>query len=200
MSFNPQSREKLGPYWAALGEFAYYYGWLEFAMLRTLVFYTGTPEPTAQAVYSGVRLRQAISFVRRTAEAKGEELPPELEEAFTKMATITDARDRLLHHGLQFEDPEGDSAFISDERRNLPTRARREAITPKDIHDLAADTIVCWARLVVFNSDFKSHPTPFLEGWRDAAKNRPWRYKSASPSPAKQAPRPKKPRARPQKA
>lgn len=174
MARNRYTKKRYGAYWMALGEFAYYFSKVEYAMMRTLIIFTRVREPIAKAVYSGTRIRTAISFIRRASEETGKTIPAEVDEAFSKIAMINTQRDRLFHYG--FEIDENENAFVSDLDRNITSKAINEPIGVEDLKNLSRDTVTCWARLVVFNHAMLRVPHPSQEAWENAAK-RPWRYK-----------------------
>lgn len=196
MARSRYTKKRYGPYWEALGRFAYYFSRVEQAMRRTLILSTKTEEPVAKAIFSGTRTREAIAFVKRALAEMGKPLPREIKEAFQKIAIINGQRDRILHLGIEIDEDE--NAFVSDEDMTVSSKARKDPISVSDLRALSSDTIVCWARLVVFNRTMIGSPHPSQKAW-ERASQRPWRYKPPQPSPKKSPRLPKRKRSpRPQ--
>ncbi|AQR74937.1 hypothetical protein [Sphingomonas sp. LM7] len=148
-TFDPHDEDMLRGYWQALGRFVFYYAYLEDAMQQTLRRVTRTPPAVGKAIFSGVRVSQAISNIRRTYEARGEAVPAFLEETMQKAGAINSERDRILHHGIYFR--AWDEGIVTDQARQLDRKVRTTQITVPLLDDLNWDTMVVWSRLVVFN-------------------------------------------------
>jgi hypothetical protein len=194
MPFNidPSDPTKLPPYWEALGRFIYYYSRVENAMKITLRLVTRTRPATARALFSGVRIRGAIDFIRRTREEEGRKIPKYVEEAFGHIAGITTERDRILHYGIHFYET-GD--FVTDENAQITSKVRVTQITVDDLRDMAGDTIVVWARLLIYNQSLvrRKQPWPNRPAWVEASR-RPWRYRPPQPARDQGKPRGTKPK------
>ena len=181
MSFNvdPSDPTKLPPYWEALGRFVHYYSRVENTMKATLRLVSRTSPATARALFSGVRIRNAIDMIRRAREEQGRKIPKYVEEAFDHIAGITTERDRILHYGIHFYET-GD--FVTNANAQIASKVRVTQITVNDLYDMAGDTVVVWARLVIYNQSLvrRKQPWPNRTAWVEASR-RPWLYKSPQP-------------------
>lgn len=175
---DPNDASKLTGYWEALGRFIHYYSRVENTMKITLRLVTETSEETARAVFSGVRVRDGIKYIRRTLNERGNRVPLRVDEAFERLSAITTARDRILHYGIQFDD---DGDWVTDELFQVSATAKKTPISAKAIRDMANDTIVIWARLVVYNRQLLRGPRPANHPKWVGAGRRSWRYKPPQP-------------------
>jgi hypothetical protein len=74
-------------YWSALGEFMDTFAAVEAAMQIVLWHYARTSIPIARAIFSGVRIKEAIGFVNRICEIGGPtaDLRDDLKYVFTQL-------------------------------------------------------------------------------------------------------------------
>lgn len=88
-------------YYEALGEFIDEFAKVEAALHLTLWRYAKTPAPIAQAVFSGVRVDGAISFINRIFEVAdhSDEAKADLGHIFKQLKLINDARNLIIHYG-----------------------------------------------------------------------------------------------------
>lgn len=118
-------------YFEALGRFCHEYATLEAVIFNTLRFYAKIPNPMARAVFSGVRVRTAMDFIRRICQIydPGEENKNDLKNIFPQLAAITTLRDDILHQGSVLTDDKG--RITSNVVRNL---------TPEKLVERSAST------------------------------------------------------------
>jgi hypothetical protein len=134
-----------------------------------------------------------MALIRRAFEERGREVPEILNDAFVKIAELTSQRDKIFHYGIAFTD-EGD--FVTDEGRTIAARAQRYPISVKRLDDLAADTVTCWAKLVVWHRSLKpAQQHDYHQDWVEASR-RSWLHKSPLPVRVKSRRQTKKPQSR----
>jgi hypothetical protein len=87
-------------YYEALGRFVAQFAGVEATLFWALIFHGKINQKVAQAIFSGTRVDQAMSFISRICEAidPGEERRSELRDVFTQLRAINDVRNSLLHH------------------------------------------------------------------------------------------------------
>lgn len=90
--------EDVAAYYRALGEFVDTFANVEEVMFLYLAALVGVDHDTARAVFSGVRIRDAISYIKRIAEVRGAQLAAELDEVLGQLQIINDVRNLILHH------------------------------------------------------------------------------------------------------
>jgi uncharacterized glyoxalase superfamily protein PhnB len=162
-------------YWRALGKFAHRYAEVEFALNHVLRIAAGVSVKNAQALFSGVRAREAMTFIRRIYESRGEPLDPWLARAFPRLADITTVRDKILHQGFRFK---GQRVFASDLHRNMPEKASSLLVSVDDLDALEVDINIIHACLNVYWIEQRWPSKDGLEleeTTRHASE--PWRYK-----------------------
>lgn len=174
------SDDLLAPYWLALGKFVHRYAEIEAAMHQVLRIVSDVPDRTAQALFSGTRVSQATDIVKRLYTARRAHLPLYLQKAFSQIGVVNKARDRLLHHGMQFEHGK---IIVTDESKNIPSRAFKHVISVADMEALEEDATTIQACLVCFWIESRrpdliggEHHT----GWVSLAQAQ-WRYSQPKP-------------------
>jgi hypothetical protein len=99
----PEGKERIRAYYEALGQFAAMYAETEAVMQRVLWHYAKTPSAISRSVFSGTRIRQGCTFIRRICEATSvsDAIQKELDYLFKQLNDITNARDWILHYGAR---------------------------------------------------------------------------------------------------
>jgi hypothetical protein len=90
--------EDVAAYYRALGEFVDTFANVEEVMFLYLSALAGVDHDTARAVFSGVRIRDAISYIKRISEVRGVQLAAELDDVLGQLQIINDVRNLILHH------------------------------------------------------------------------------------------------------
>lgn len=167
-------------YWYALGKFVHRYAEIELTLHQVLRIVSGLNEQTAKVIFSGARVGGTKDMIKRFYTARKKPLPDELARAFERIDSLTKARDRLLHNGIQFE---RGKAIVTDESKNMAERAFKHTVSTADLDDLEADAITVNACLNIFwirerRPDLLNAPTH--QGWAELARS-PWRYKQPKP-------------------
>ena len=91
-------------YYYELGLFVQHFSKIETLLQYALWFYSDTSEQTARAVFSGVRVEQAVSFIKRLHRSKDIEMHPLLSASLDQIGVINAARNLIVHYGARFED------------------------------------------------------------------------------------------------
>lgn len=167
-------------YFQALGFFVHRFAETEKLLALALWQLSGISVEKARAVFSGVRVDGATSFITRLLVATNapQDVRDEHQYLFTQLGHITKLRNSILHYGTEFA---GD-AFV--------TSNRFVAITPDRIEERPASAEVLWAaqydlgrinwRLGAEMSRGSGTPRHFfteVANW-----NEPWRYTPPSPT------------------
>jgi hypothetical protein len=92
-------KEVIG-YYRALGEFVELFADVEGVLFLYLYTLVGVDEATAKAVFSGVRVHEAISFIRRLAEVRTHGIPATIDAVLAQLLIINDARNMILHNSM----------------------------------------------------------------------------------------------------
>src|SRR5262245_38145535 len=84
-------------YWVALGRFIHKFSQTENMVVVLLAVVAGLDVADQRALFSGTRVTDACNFVRRLFEAKGRELPKDLQRAFEQLAAINGTRNDIVY-------------------------------------------------------------------------------------------------------
>lgn len=165
----------LNAYWLALGKFIHCFSMLEVALQYALWNKSGVDAPTAQALFSGVRAREALNMLKRLHEAEDNALAPELQRVAERFGVVMTVRNDIVHHGISIDDGQ---TVISSTERNLPGHGRQLPISPTVLDDLTTDVRTMTACINLFNARFSDlRPVELREAlWSNSAQL-PWRYK-----------------------
>ena len=161
-------------YHLALGRFIDAFSTAEHNLKFALASVANVPRETAQAIFSGVRVKPAIDFIRRIFESRKESIPPDINNALNHMAAILSARDDIVHYGANVDGNE----FITT---NAPHTIPRQSKTKRrDIEDLGAMTedLLTIGHLLIWMM-VKDNPNAFPEALEllDKAAHAPFRYR-----------------------
>ena len=134
---NPYSRHR---YWRSLGKFVDQFASVETGIHILLWERTRTPLEIAQAVFSGVRIKDAMSLIRRVSEVHplDPQTAADQDYIFTQLNIITIVRNDILHYGANPTEP-GEfvvSNWITALGKN---RLRRTPVSSQILLHLARD-------------------------------------------------------------
>lgn len=170
----------LSRYRYALGEFIHDFSWLETRLFDLLCTVAGVTEEIGQALFSGTRADQLISFIKRCYVAQELELEPYVARAFAQVSVINAARNKAVHFvTLGLEDSETE-VFVTNRFRHLRRDWKDEAHTAEMLRAMAKDTRIISAILTVADSEAKEPGSTGKLLSEMRGKQRPWRYKPPS--------------------
>ena len=124
----------------ALGRFVLEFAQTEQFLLDTLATLGQVSDSFAKAAFSGVRGETAISYLRRYFQMIpiGEEQKSVFEEVFKHFTPINDARNLILHHGIE----SGGLGFIATNRsKALDADSARSVPVSSEILDQMTDDL-----------------------------------------------------------
>lgn len=195
-----EGKARLQEYRLALGTFVEAFAQVEAAIFYALSWHAKTRHSIAKAIFSGTRVEQAASFMRRLADANLIETAEwrELEPVLTQLHHINDIRNAILHYGAQGV-AEGGRALIADALRALTVQKIRIFPISADIlADLTYDCRKIYRHLIVRHSGRAAvvgkHPE--LEAVLEGA----WRYEPPLQASSRPKERKNRPRHRPDNA
>jgi hypothetical protein len=161
----------------ALGNFLTRFSEIEALMQRTLWRLAGVGPPTAQALFSGVRLEAAMQYISRIAAAEqwNAHRKAQIQHIFSQLGLINKLRNHILHYGAE---PEGPNTWIITNKHfaHVPQNVSRIAISPTTLDDARYDLDKIEYHLIFLVSG-TSVRAPDQEEI-DAVLGRAWRYKS----------------------
>jgi len=85
-------------YYQALGKFVDTFANVEEILFLYLYASAGVDYDTARAIFSGVRIHDAVSLIKRFAEVRKAELSAALDDVLSQLLIINDVRNLILHH------------------------------------------------------------------------------------------------------
>lgn len=185
-------------YLAALGGFVLAFAAVENTLQRLLTSETGVTSNIARAIFSGVRVDQAKTFVKRARSVNGKDDDALVDRVFSHLSTINNVRNDILHFGpeeLDFSDPENLQAVISNHRRAMPGKGYSYVVSEPELRHMFDDLMVINLALHHLSLDchdrMKNDPElggqfrRIIDSLEDAARQ-PWRYKSTPRSRSRQ--------------
>jgi hypothetical protein len=128
-------------YYRALGEFVEAFADVEGELFLYLYTLVGVDYNMARAVFSGVRVQEAVSFIRRIMEIRPSKIPEGLDEVLAQILIINDTRNLILHHSVSGRYSKGQLIrTISNIDRALTARRAKELpISEKILSDMTDD-------------------------------------------------------------
>lgn len=185
------SRERrYSSYFEALGEFVWAFAAAEFGIYCCLFHHTKVGTDTGRAVFSGVRAKEGIGFLRRLAQVHEIDAAEwvKLEPVLDHFSIITDKRNKILHHGV--DGIEEGEAFTS----NIAVALTWERIeeTPVRLGHLRQMTYdlytICYALALRHSGPVRGYTKREIPR-AERRSNEPWSY---TPPPPKQNRRPQR--------
>lgn len=148
MSGDALARE-IDAYYLALGRFIDRFSRLELALQYALWDKSGVDEPTAQALFSGVRAREALNQLKRLFIVEENKLPPLLARVSQRFDILMDARNLIVHHGAEWT---VDGMIVSSVERNIPTKGRTFPISAEILAQLTTDVSTLQACVLLWRA------------------------------------------------
>jgi hypothetical protein len=128
-------------------------------------------------VFSGVRIKEAISHVKRIYEAKDEPGFDLIKPAMDQLTDITNARNDILHYGAKFID--GEPKFVTNKRiAHKADRARQFPVSAEILGRMTAD-LAGIVTQIDFYLSYGAMPQIMFQGEFRQAFSEPWQYKHA---------------------
>jgi len=165
-------------YFEAVGRFCSEFSILEAVMFNTLAFYAKVPNKMARAVFSGVRVRAAMGYIKRIIQIEdpGEENKRDLEYVFKQIEAINTLRDDILHQGSVLTDDKG--RITSNIVRNFtPERLVERSASTDTLNAATADLTKIGLHLALHSTcpQVSLAQRAAIEGCE--VLNDPWQYK-----------------------
>lgn len=164
-------------YEQALGGFIAYFSLAEHDLQALLWRIAGVQTPVAQAIFSGTRVKEGISYVRRIHEARNSPMPTLLDEALVQLGIINEIRNTILHHGASFvntEELEISNRLFAFNERVLKTHL----IKLSTFNDLREDVARICLILRYTLHELTPNPGAWIYDWKnDELFHEPWQYK-----------------------
>ncbi len=192
-------KERFDAYFLALGRFMHVFAEVERMMQSVLWIEARVTVDVARAVFSGVRIDAAKSFINRVRETKGLREDPILSRAFAQLTVVESARNQIVHHGAQFI--AGEFTSINHMSAHVPDRLKTIPVPPATLDAMTADLGVISASLVAYmmknalsepGLEIHGNPNIAISAFQQVA-DVPWQY---TPPPPPRTP--KRPPSRPQ--
>lgn len=171
------AEKKNAPFNFALGRFISMFSALEAKLQAALWKFAGVSPPSAQAVFSGVRVDGAMQFINRLADAQNwdKARKDELQFMFAQLGIINRLRNDLLHYGASWQELEDETFVITNKPFvHVPDRIQETRITPEILKDATFDTAQILLRLILFAW---SDEYPEARKQFDPVLSTSWRYK-----------------------
>jgi hypothetical protein len=135
-------REVAG-YYRALGEFVEAFADVEGDLFLYLYNLVGVDYNMARAVFSGVRIQETVSFIRRIIEIRPSKIPDGLDEVLAQLLTINDTRNLILHHSVSGRYSKGHlvRSISNIDRALTPGRIKEIPISDKILNSMTVDLL-----------------------------------------------------------
>lgn len=164
-------------YYLELGRFIQRFAGLEASLQSLLWKHANVSPEVARSIFSGVRVDQALSFIKRLHRAHDLNMHPLILEAFDQIGTINSARNMIIHYGARFE--KGEPQFVTNQRiAYRPDEAQSFPISSKILDQLISDIAHIQLRFGLLSSRDKMTPARFEKAVQ-RLQQRAWRYKHA---------------------
>jgi hypothetical protein len=162
-------------YFLELGRFVSMFALVETIVFFTLRRYTGVNKTVAKAVFSGVQIETAMSFIKRTMDGKRKspELIKDITFVFDQLGVIKGARNSILHYGAHAV--ENNVGYVTNIVTHPTKRATVFPISPKILSHMTHDCRKIVSHLLLNHDPRPSTPDADAEMLQFV--NAPWRYK-----------------------
>lgn len=141
-------------YQMVLGRFMTVFAGVEEIVYDLLVKTSGVELAIAPAIFSGVRMAEAISTIKRIHEARGAELSADIQQQFQRLLDINKTRNQLAHYGVKWDElGRVDRAPILSNARmaHVPSKLKETEMGLQTLYwlvgDLEAIGMVLWVHL-----------------------------------------------------
>ena len=171
-------------YWQALGQFLDMFATVEATLFFALSHYAKTPPNTARAIFSGVRVDTATSFLRRIMEVENIslDLAADLKSALDQLHIINKVRNDLVHYGALSVSDNADVMIVTNALLALTKdRLHTTPVSVQILDDLVADLHKIQAHLVTRHVGWGPNESGFVDvvmPERGRLLSISWRYKS----------------------
>ena len=161
-------------YHLALGRFIDAFSTAEHNLKFALASVANVPRETAQAIFSGVRVKTAIDFINRIFESRSEKVPQDLKTALSHMSIILSARDDIVHYGGSVD---GNEFITTNSPHTIPRQSRTTRRGIEDLNAMTEDLLTIGNLLIWIM--VKDNPNAFPEAleFLDKAAHAPLRYR-----------------------
>ena len=168
-------------YHQSLGNFVTEFSNAEAILHHLVCKFAGVIQPTANAVFSGVRIEAAMSYINRIADAqkwrKGRKA--RLQIIFTQLGHINKLRNEILHYGSTVQ-TSGTVLITNKNVVHLKSRIQERRISATVLNDATKDLIKIFWLLVAFAWYPK---LPMWEKIMGSILDVSWSYKPQQPRP-----------------
>jgi hypothetical protein len=162
-------------YWRALGRFIHRYAMLEQQIAYLLSLCAKVPKERAQALFSGVRVKDAMGMIEKLREVRGDPEDPDLTRLKKHLGDITDMRNNIVHYGATLHA----DGFHVKNTRTIPRLQTNTAVSAAQLEAMTDDMQTMAATLYVhqcIESQGKFDAADFVTDWREVGRS-PWKYK-----------------------
>jgi hypothetical protein len=136
--------KKTDAYNLALGRFVSIFSMVECCLQTYLWHFAGISKPTAQAVFSGIRVDGAMQLINRIADAHNWHDPAKerIKYVFSQLGMINRLRNDILHYGAETPADLGGDWIVSNKQfAHIPERIQETKINPKILKDATYDLV-----------------------------------------------------------
>ena len=177
--------QKADAYSLALGRFVSIFSSLEKSFQTYLWHFAGVAAPTAQAIFSGVRVKAATDLINRIADAqKWENSTKErIRYLFLQLGTLTRLRNDILHYGADIDDYSKDEWTVTNKDFvHIPENVQSTKITPKTLEQATFDLVIINLGMLVLT--IGGDERNVLENALKPILESAWRYTPLAPNRA----------------
>ncbi len=172
-----EGKERERQYYEALGRFTHAFAQMESAVALSLWHYAKMPNGRARAVFSGVRAKDAFSYIKRLAEVSktSKEAKEDLEYVIAQFGDINSTRNDLIHYGA-INIAEGTASVTNALKALSEDHVTAFPISPNVLGAMTADIRKIIVHLRVRHAGAKGAKSE--KNWLGvvALLLRPWRY------------------------
>ncbi len=175
-------------FFAAYGRFMAVWADTELEVYKALVHYAGVTEGVGRAIFSGVRARQAMTFIEIISqnESTPSDRRGDLDYVFQQLKIINGVRDLLAHHlsdlsyGIDPSRPSG-RAFTNSAKANRYSKIQVWYVETETLNEMTDDLYLAINHL---GQHYGRAQENGFHPWREDPANdvpTPWLYKSPPP-------------------
>ena len=162
-------------YYLALGRFIQRFAGIEASLQSLLWRYAEVSPEIARSIFSGVRVDQAMSFIKRLHKSREIEMHPMMLNTLDQIGVINTARNLIIHYGAKFD--KGEPQFVTNQRLAIrPEDAQWLPISVQAFDALTADISHIHLCINLLAQRDQMKPERF-ERAVERALRRAWRYK-----------------------
>jgi hypothetical protein len=171
------SIEEEDRYLLALGRFISAFSQAEGAVQLAFWELAGVSSPIAQAVFSGVRVDAASSFIARIAAAKRwkAERTDKFQCTLLHLSEINRLRNDILHYGTSRRLAKDEWLVTNKTFAHIPKKVRNLRVSPALLDAATADLRIITMQIILLGCGKRMRAPPSMLAW---ARSQPWRYKS----------------------